>query len=192
MKAGVANFYWSQLPGAKRVLDLGCAAGDLGRYKPAGVEIYGLDQNEAALEQAAPYYEVVQGWDLDSAEALPFPDAYFEAVIAKDILEHLQKPWRTVAEMQRVVRPGGVVLASVITHRGRRTWSDYTHVRGFTRRSLRQMFSDSGFEVLTVRSMGSIPLMSRLNLIRFVPVLLRFPPLDWIWTSSYEIAARKI
>lgn len=191
MKEGVANFYWSQLPGVERVLDLGCASGDLGRYKPAGVKIYGLDQNTKLLAQAKPYYEAVQTWDLDSAHALPFPDAYFDAVIAKDILEHLQKPWLTVAEMRRVLRPGGLVLASVITERGRRTWSDYTHVRGFTQRSLHQMFSDADFEVLTVRSMGNIPLMSRLNLIRYVPLLLRFPPLDWIWKSSYEIRARK-
>jgi 2-polyprenyl-3-methyl-5-hydroxy-6-metoxy-1,4-benzoquinol methylase len=190
MRPTVARFYWSHLSEAKRVLDLGCADGHLSRYKSEGVEVHGLDLNTVALEEAQQY-EKVRVWDLDSIEPLPFPDAYFDAVVAKDILEHLQKPWRTVVEIKRVTRPGGIILASVICERGHRTWGDYTHVRGFTMQSVRQMFIDAGLEVLGVWRMGGVPLTSRLNLIWLVPYLLRLPPLDWIWTSSYEIKARK-
>lgn len=105
MRAGVARWYWSHLAGAKRVLDLGCASGELGRYKPQGVEVLGLDLTLALVAQAAGY-EVAQVWDLDQPTPLPFPDDYFDAVVAKDILEHLQKPWRTIAEMRRVLCPG--------------------------------------------------------------------------------------
>lgn len=190
MNASVARFYWSQIPNAKRVLDLGCDIGDLGRYKPVGVEMYGLDLNPLALIEASRH-ETVQQRDLDSSEPLPYPDSYFDAAIAKDILEHLQKPWRTVLEIKRVTRPGGIILASVICERGHRTWSDYTHMRGFTMQSVRQMFTDAGLEVLGVWRMGGVPLTSRFNLIWLVPYLLRFPPFDWIWTSSYEIKARR-
>jgi SAM-dependent methyltransferase len=172
------------------VLDLGCADGHLSRYKSEGVEVHGLDLNTVALEEAQQY-EKVRVWDLDSIEPLPFPDAYFDAVVAKDILEHLQKPWRTVLEIRRVTRPGGIILASVICERGHRTWGDYTHVRGFTMQSVRQMFTDVGLEVLGVWRMGGVPLTSRFNLIWLVPYLLRFPPFDWIWTSSYEIKAQR-
>lgn len=190
MKRSAAHFYWSNLAFAKRVLDLGCATGELGRYKRDGVEVHGLEISPALAAKAAAY-EVVRVWDLDQSAPLPFPDAFFDAVVAKDILEHLQKPWLTVAEIKRVTRPGGIILASVICERGHRTWSDYTHVRGFTVRSLRQMFTDAGFEVLAVWRMGGVPLTSRLNLIWLVPYLLRLPPLDWVWTSSYEIKAQR-
>lgn len=191
MTTAVAHsFYWSHFCSARRVLDLGCGNGDLGRYKPTGAQVYGLDLNVVALTQAQQY-EKVQVWDLDSPDPLPYPDQYFDAVVAKDILEHLQKPWRTLSEVKRVLRGEGIVLASVICERGHRTWSDYTHVRGFTIQSLRQMFQDAGFEVVDIWRMGGVPLTSRLNLIWLVPHLLRLPPLDWLWTSSYEIKARK-
>jgi len=191
MKASVVRFYWSLLPGAQLVLDLGCGAGDLGRYKPDGTEVCGLEINQVLVE-CATRYETAQVWDLDMPAPLPFPDAYFDAVVAKDILEHLQKPWHTLAEMKRVLKPDGIVLASVICYRGKRIWSDYTHVRGFTMASLRNMFCDAGFQVLDVWRMGGVPLSSRLNFIHIVPLLLRFPPFDWLWTSSYEINARRL
>jgi SAM-dependent methyltransferase len=164
LKPAVASFYWNHLKGAKLLLDLGCGAGELCRYKPDGTQVSGLDFDPALVAQAARY-EMAQVWDLDVPEPLPFPDAYFDAVVAKDILEHLEKPWRTVAEIKRVTRPGGVILASVICERGYRTWSDYTHVRGFTMQSVRKMFTDVGLEVLAVWRMGGVPLTLRFNLI---------------------------
>jgi SAM-dependent methyltransferase len=190
MKSGVARWYWSHLAGAKRVLDLGCGAGELARCKPDGVEVCGLDIDPGLVGQAVAW-ETAQVWDLDKSEPLPFPDGYFDAAVAKDILEHLQKPWLTLREVRRVLRGEGIVLASVISYRVHRTWSDYTHVRGFTMQSVRRMFEDAGYEVLTVWRMGGVPLTARLNLIRLVPCLLRFPLFDWLWTSSYELKARR-
>lgn len=190
MKPTVAQWYWSHLPSVTRVLDLGCGAGDLGRFKPLGAQVYGLDINADTLAQAEAH-EAVRVWDLDSPTPLPFPDDYFDAIVARDILEHLQKPWRTLAEVRRVLKPGGVVLASVVCHRNQRIWSDYTHVRGFTMRSVRRMFTDARFQVLDVWRMGGVPLTSRLDVIWLVPYLLRFPLLDWLLTSSYEIQARR-
>jgi ubiquinone/menaquinone biosynthesis C-methylase UbiE len=191
MKRAVAHFYWSHLGGGKKVLDLGCGTGELGRYKRDGTEVWGVDFNRALVEDASRY-EMAQVWDLDLPTPLPFPESYFDAVVAKDILEHLQKPWRTLAEIRRVIKPGGIILASVICHRSHSTWSDYTHVRGFTIRSLRQMFTDAGFRVVDVWRMGGVPLTSRFNLIWLVPQLLRFPPFDWVWTRSYEIKAQRL
>lgn len=191
MKPAHARYYWSHLSGAVRVLDLGCGDGAIGRYKPHGTLVYGLDSNQEALAQAREN-EIVQAWDLDSPGPIPFSDSYFDAVVAKDILEHLQQPWRTMMEIKRVIRPGGIVLASVICERGRCTWSDYTHVRGFTMESVRRMFEDAGLEVLSVWRMGGVPFSSRLHLIWLVPYLLCLPPCDWIWTSSYEIRSFRV
>ena len=190
MKPAVAQFYWSQLADATYVLDLGCGSGDLGRWKPSGTVVRGLELSPALVAQAQAHEDARQ-WDLDDPAPLPFEGQCFDAVVAKDILEHLQKPWRTLAEVRRVLKPGGIVLASVICHRSHCTWSDYTHVRGFTMHSVRQMFTDAGFQVVDVWRMGGVPLTSRLDLIWLVPYLLRVPPLGWLWTSSYEIKAQR-
>jgi SAM-dependent methyltransferase len=190
MNAAVARAYWTRLRDAQRVLDLGCGTGDLGRFKPHGRDVHGLEISAALAAQAAAFEEV-RVWDLDASGPWPYEPNHFDAVVAKDVLEHLQRPWAALAEVRRVLKPGGLVLASVICHRGRRTWSDYTHVRGFTMRSARQMFDDAGFSVESVWRMGAIPLTSRFNLIGLVPQALRFAPFDWIWTSSYELRARK-
>ena len=190
MKDSSARFYWQHIQNVTTVLDLGCGPGDLGKYKPPSTKVFGLEINPA-LVSLAKNYEISQVWDLDTPQPLPFDQGFFDAVVAKDILEHLTKPWLTLAEVRRVLKPQGIVLASVICERGRRVWSDYTHVRGFTMQSVRQMFTDAGLDVLEVWRMGPIPLASRLNLTWMVPYALRFPLFDWLWTSSYEIMARK-
>lgn len=50
-----------------------------------------------------------------TADALPFPDASFDVVVSTEMLEHDPSPWRSLAEMGRVLRPGGHLL---LTTRG--------------------------------------------------------------------------
>jgi SAM-dependent methyltransferase len=186
----VAHFYWERLRGARRVLDVGCGSGALGALKPADAEVHGLEISPV-LVAGLTGYASGRVWDLNEDEPFPFSDGYFDAVVAKDILEHLQRPWRTVAEIHRVLRPGGLAMASVVSFRNRRVWSDYTHVRGFTRATAKQLFVDAGFKVPAVWRMGGVPASARLHAIHLVPTLLAIPLFDWIWTSSYELLAHK-
>ena len=154
------------------------------------MSVHGLDIRPELVAQLKGY-ESATVWDLDLEKPLPFGDGQFDAVVAKDILEHLQCPWQTLAEVRRVLRPGGIVLASVICHRSRRVWADYTHVRGFTEKSSRQLFLDEGFTVEEQWRMGGVPLSARLDAIHLVPKLLAIPCFDWLWTSSYELRCRR-
>jgi SAM-dependent methyltransferase len=190
VKPAVARFYWDQLGNSGRVLDLGCGDGAIGRWKPAQHEVHGLEIDPELVAHVEGYATAAV-WDLDDGRPLPFADGQFDAVVAKDILEHLQRPWHTVAEIRRVLRPGGLVLASVICHRGRRLWSDYTHVRGFTERTARRLLEDRNLIVERQWRMGGVPGSARVNLIHLIPSLLAIPVLDWFWTSSYELRARK-
>ncbi|MCS6839629.1 MAG: class I SAM-dependent methyltransferase, partial [Roseiflexus sp.] len=63
-----------------------------------------------------------------AGEALPLPDAVFDAVVCWDVIEHVQSPDRVLHEIARVLRPGGVALMTVIN---RRAWIDpHYHMRG--------------------------------------------------------------
>ena len=105
-------YYYRHFGRVRRVLDLGCGLGCMGRLKPdPAIEVYGLDIDEGAVATARQY-EDSQVWNLET-QCLAFDDEFFDAVLAKDILEHLQTPWVLVSEIYRILRPGGIVIASV-------------------------------------------------------------------------------
>jgi SAM-dependent methyltransferase len=189
MPASLQALYFREFEGARRILDVGCGTGDLGRHAPSGVEILGVDIDTGALREAARF-ETVTCLDLEAAP-LPYEDASFDAVLAKDIFEHVLDPGRLAREVVRVVRPGGVVVASLVMARPRAVWADYTHVRGFTKHTAGQLLEDAGLRVERIWRMGGVPLSSRLGLIWLVPTLLRLPGCNHLWASSWELKARR-
>jgi len=95
--------------GAKRILDVGCGAGfvanDLARR---GFEVVGVDVSPDALAVAARHDSTrTARWIAADARALPFPDASFDAACAMDFLEHVDPIEPFVAEIARVLSPGG-------------------------------------------------------------------------------------
>jgi SAM-dependent methyltransferase len=131
----------------KRVLDLGCRSGALTRHFLEGNSVVGLDIDAAALEKAAALgIEPVRA---NVEEPLPFEDASFDAVVAGELLEHLQFPDALAAEIRRVLRPGGVLAGSVPNAfrvqsrlrflRGRPPEDDPTHLRMFSPDAVREL-----------------------------------------------------
>lgn len=117
---------WSQLAGATfldwlapgpglRWLDVGCGNGAftemlVERCAPASVQ--GIDPSEEQLAYArARAASGVARFDLGDATAVPFPDNSFDAAVLPLVIFFVPNPAKGVAEMARVVRPGGTVAA---------------------------------------------------------------------------------
>lgn len=92
----------------ERVADIGCGPGfvleQLRKSLPRG-EVVGLDTDLAALGTAGVTAPLVAG-DL---RALPLREASLDAALLRYVLQHLPEPSAALAEVRRVIRPGGVL-----------------------------------------------------------------------------------
>ena len=95
----------------RRVLDLGCRDGALTQAYAEENEVVGVDADREALAEAAKLGIETHWADLD--QPLELPDESFDVVVAGELLEHLRDPQRLVADVRRVLRPGGTFVAKV-------------------------------------------------------------------------------
>jgi methionine biosynthesis protein MetW len=154
----------------RRVLDLGCRDGALTQAYAAGNEVVGVDADREALAEAERRGIETHWADLD--QPLAFEDGSFDVVVAGELLEHLRDPHRLVAEIRRVLRPGGTLVASVpnayrLKGRlrflfGRAPESDPTHLQMFSPADVRALLA--GFEDAKVHFIAGrlVPLHARL------------------------------
>jgi SAM-dependent methyltransferase len=142
-----------------RVLDLGCRTGALTQHYAAGNEVTGVDVDRAALEQAVERLGIETVW-ADVEEGLPFEDETFDVIVAGELMEHLADPAAAVANIRRVLRPGGRFVGSVpnafrLKSRlrflvGRHPETDATHLQLFTPEALRLLLAAS-FDDVVIR-----------------------------------------
>ncbi|MFI7703423.1 class I SAM-dependent methyltransferase [Nonomuraea sp. NPDC049480] len=99
----------------RRILDAGCGSGPLfSALRDRGAIVTGVDASAGILEMARR--RLGADADLrvaDLAGPLPFPDDAFDDVIASLVLHYLEDWGPTLAELRRVLRPGGRLLVSV-------------------------------------------------------------------------------
>jgi len=148
---------------AKRVLDIGCAAGLLGASIKSrqAAQVFGIDSNPTAAQLAATRLDGVHCIDVETA-AWPFPERHFDCVILADVIEHLRDPESLLTSVRRSLTDDGVIVASIpnVRHHsvlaalldGHWTYEaagllDHTHVRFFTRREIEKFLYRAGFSV---------------------------------------------
>ncbi len=134
-------------PKSLKILDVGCGEGHLIECFSSmrgGDEFHGLDILDNTLAQAAlrcPSATFARG----DACAMPFADATFDAVMCTDVIEHIHEYKLALAEMKRVLKPGGWLIINVPNDTtwtmvrfflGRRPVRVPDHVNRFTAKSL--------------------------------------------------------
>ncbi len=158
----------------ERALDLGCGAGEFtAALSDAGLSAVGADVAEAALERARAERPELRFVLVPVCGPLPFEDNSFELVWASEVIEHVADTARWLSEARRVLVPGGRLLVTTPSHgrlrllvggveRFSEPLGDHLHL--YTRRSLRELLSEFGFEPVSVSTAGGPPLLRRLLL----------------------------
>lgn len=95
------------------ILDLGCGVGDFAAMAVNGTLDMGVDCHRGRIARTARRGDYRQLLCAD-ARCLPFPSSTFETVISISALEHMADPANVLVEAFRVLRPGGVLLATVV------------------------------------------------------------------------------
>lgn len=102
----------------KEVLDLGCAGGFMAEAMALrGANVTGIDPASEAIEAARRHARengLRIGYDVGVGETLPYGDASYDAVVCVDVLEHVADLPRVLAQVARVLRPGGLFLYDTI------------------------------------------------------------------------------
>ncbi len=87
-----------------RVLDYGCGKGEVVTHgREAGYEFWGVDMDAVASERPEAFRPLSDG-------RIHFDDNFFDVVISNQVFEHVDDPPKALAEIARVLKPGGVFL----------------------------------------------------------------------------------
>jgi ubiquinone/menaquinone biosynthesis C-methylase UbiE len=133
----------------KELLEIGVGAGaDHLGFARAGARTHGVDLTAAAITTTRAHL-AVHGLTSDlrrcDAEALPFDDQSFDIVYSWGVIHHSDSPARVVAEIHRVLRPGGLFLGMVYARYSlvaAKVWLRYALATGRPFQSLSKVVAD--------------------------------------------------
>ena len=150
-KLAVALLQKNKIQAPSEILDAGCGWGtNLTALESAGYRVTGLDISRRVLEKIdSPQRRLVEA---DLFKQLPEDAAQFEALLALDVIEHIDDDAAVVGRLAQLLKPGGLAIISVPALP--ELYSHFDKIQGHRRRytpeTLRAAFNTSG---LTVNSL---------------------------------------
>jgi ubiquinone/menaquinone biosynthesis C-methylase UbiE len=149
------------LPAGSKVLDIGCGRGVMLRaLLDLGHEAYGVEIAAEAASGADPRAQITIAPELSQAG---YDDNTFDAVILWHVLEHLPHPEQTLAEIRRILRPGGRLILAVPNFgslQSRRTANNWfhldlpRHLYHFTPATLQRLLACNDFHCESMRHLA--------------------------------------
>lgn len=147
-----------------RICEIGCGtAGNLGALTVLH-DVYGVDCSMEALSLARRRIgdRAVYG---KFPNEIPFPENSFDVILLPDVLEHIVEDEQTVANVQKLLRPNGLIIATVPAYQWLFSNRDrsHHHFRRYNRGEFRGLFSSPNLK---------IELFSYINCLLFPPAML--------------------
>jgi 2-polyprenyl-3-methyl-5-hydroxy-6-metoxy-1,4-benzoquinol methylase len=158
------------------ILDAGCGGGVLAKILSSiGHVVDGVTISADELAIAKPFVRNVYLHNLEAGLPLELAPNQYDCVICSHVLEHIVYPEKLLADIYKVLKPGGlliVALPNIMHYKSRMKlmsgnfdyqdagiW-DYTHVKWYTFKSAKQLLLNAGFTVELATVTGELPLNS--------------------------------
>lgn len=151
-----------------RVADLGCGCGAMLAKLGSDFDAVGVDGSPHAIEFAAKRGVRVELGKFP--DALPLPEGQFDAVLLLDVLEHLEDDHSAVRQASQLLRPGGIIIATVPAYEWLWSyWDDlHHHFRRYRRSQLGGVFRAQKLkvEVISYANMALFPVAAAVRLMQ--------------------------
>jgi 2-polyprenyl-3-methyl-5-hydroxy-6-metoxy-1,4-benzoquinol methylase len=151
---------------ANKILDVGCGNGAFASVvkQKNNAEVWGIElmEGEGVIAKTLLDKVLIGNCEIHLKD---LPEKYFDAVYFNDVLEHLSDPYSVLEILKSKLSPNGVVISSIPNVRFYRSFAkvvfgkdweyeeygimDKTHLRFFTGKSIKRMYEDLGYKVLT-------------------------------------------
>jgi O-antigen biosynthesis protein len=156
----------------RRLLDIGCASGILGKYvkdTTPGAHVTGIEPNQAAANAAKANIDVALCGKFEDFDLVKegIPHGSIDTVVAADVLEHMYDPWHTLVNLKPYLSKDAQLIISIPNTRhinliarladgglwsyAERGLLDITHIRFFTLKEMAAMLEQTGYRLEAVR-----------------------------------------
>ena len=156
-----------------KVLDAGCYIGDVcAKVKSLGFEAYGIDAFTENIKKAKKLHPNINFKVGELGQKLPYPDNFFDFIWAGDVIEHVYDTIVLFAEFNRILKPGGYLIASTPMHNvpkmiaitlfdlHKHFHPEHKHVRFYTIKNFRKLLNKYGFAVEKENYLGRLPIIA--------------------------------
>ncbi|MCX6816286.1 MAG: class I SAM-dependent methyltransferase [Candidatus Beckwithbacteria bacterium] len=150
----------------KKILDVGCCEGTLGKYLKQHKQavVFAIDISSQAITQAQKNLDQAFTLNIET-DRLPFPQKSFDVIICADILEHLFDPLAVLKKLKPFLKNNGIFILSIPNIANIKIrWNlllgrfyyqkdgimDDSHVRFFTRKTSQKLVADAGLKILAL------------------------------------------
>lgn len=169
----------------KKALDVGCSSGNFGQElkNRFNCEVWGVEPNQTAAAEAGKKLDKIIN-NIFTDDMPELEGQKFDAIFFNDVLEHLIDPGEALAICKKILNPDGCIIASIPNIR----WypvilsllrnkdfkyqlqgvMDKTHLRFFTSKSMRRLFEDSGYKVVTLEGINKTYDFKYFNALNFL------------------------
>lgn len=191
------------------ILEIGAGAGDTLLYaKEHGFakNIYGVEL--CKIENSNQDNKIFSDFIIGNIETmdLPFEDSQFDVILCGDVLEHLVNPYKTLELLKRLLKPNGVLIASIPNIREFETMKkiffqgdfryedsgilDRTHLRFFCKKNIIELFENQDYNIINIVSSNKGLAMRYFKRLRIFKLFLQIFFEELVTVRYYVVASK--